>query len=251
MGEAVRLAGSARSIRRVRAAGVAPDRTNQSIRAAKANVSGIDGERRADPDEGDREARRRPARRSRPAAPSPASRALAAASRSTGTRRGTSVLMAGRKTASTVPNTTPTAASCQSSTRSPMTRPATTVVRIGAQDVRGEREVARRDPVGQDAADEQERAARDGRGDEDHAEREAGAGQPEDQPRQGDGVELVAQQRDALAQPDEAVVADREGREQRDPADAGRAAAAPASSSVIRSRSARRRRRRRPRGWSP
>ena len=40
-----------------------------------------------------------------------------------------SVLMAGRKTASTVPNTTPTRARCQISIRLPITRNATIVVR--------------------------------------------------------------------------------------------------------------------------
>ena len=46
-------------------------------------------------------------------------------------------------------------------------------------------------------------------------EREPGAGQPEDEPRQGDHVELVAEQRHALAEPDEPEVARRERCEQR------------------------------------
>ena len=62
--------------------------------------------------------------------PVPCSIALAAARRAAGTRRGTSVLMAGRKTASTVPNRTPTSARCQTWIRAPITSPAMIVVRI-------------------------------------------------------------------------------------------------------------------------
>ncbi len=85
----------------------------------------------------------------------------------------------------------------------------------GAQDVRRESEVPRRDPVGQDAAEEHEDPARDRRRDEDHAEGEARAGQPEDEPRQRDQVELVAEERDALAEPDQPEVADDQRRDER------------------------------------
>ena len=56
--------------------------------------------------------------------------ALAGARRSAGTSRGMSVLIAGRKIASTVPNTTPTRASCQSWTCAPRTSAATIVVSV-------------------------------------------------------------------------------------------------------------------------
>ena len=80
--------------------------------------------------------------------PVPCITALAAARRSAGTSRGTSVLIAGRKTASTVPNAMPTTARCQIWTWAPSTSAATIVVKHRTKDVRGEGEVARRDPVG-------------------------------------------------------------------------------------------------------
>ena len=108
---------------------VAPERTNQSISAATANDAASTAKAAPTPTS----ATENPATAG-PIVPTswpvPWSIALAAARRSDGTRRGTSVLIAGRNTASTVPNTTPTAARCHSSTRSPMTRAATIVVRI-------------------------------------------------------------------------------------------------------------------------
>ena len=106
---------------------VAPDRTNQSITAAIANDAASTAKAAPTPTS----ATEKPAIAG-PTVPTnwpvPCSTAFAAARRSIGTSRGTSVLIAGRKTASTVPNTTPAAARCHSSTRSPMTRPATMVV---------------------------------------------------------------------------------------------------------------------------
>ena len=235
-----------------RAAGVAPERTNQSMSAANANDAASTANAAPTPTS----ATAKPAT----AGPTvPTSCAVPCITRVGGgqplDRDETRHERVDGRQEDRVdgPEHDPDAASCHSSTRSPMTRPATIVVRTARTtfetsarsrgEIRSDRTppTSRNTPRGMAAAMRIAPSAK------------PGAGQPEDEPRQRDGVELVAQERDALAQPDEAVVADRERREQREPADP---AEPPTGCGRRRARSFDRdpdavARRRRPRGWSP
>ena len=91
-----------------------------------------------------------------------------------------------------------------------------------AGDVRGEHQATRRDPVGQRAADDDEDGTRDAGRQEHAAQGEAGAGQVEHEPGQRDEVELVAEQRHGLADPDEPEVAQDERSQDGEPGGRGR-----------------------------
>ena len=105
-----------------------------------------------------------------------------------GDERATIVLMAGKKTASTVPNRAPATTRCQISIRLPRTSAATTVVTTARRrldpSIRSEATPGRKH-----AADQEERAARDGGREQDRAERQTRAGQPQDEPRERHVVE--------------------------------------------------------------
>ena len=80
----------------------------------------------------------------------------------------------------------------------------------GPNGVRIEHQAARRPSVGERATEQHEDGPRDGGRHQHAAERDAGAGQLQRQPGERDEVELVAEDRDALAGEEEAEVGDAE-----------------------------------------
>ena len=122
------------------------------------------------------------------------------------TTRGTIAVKAGKKNASAVPNASATAYSCQTATVSVTTSVASSSHQQPAADVRRQHDVAWRVAVGNRPADEHQDRPREGRRHQHRAHREVRPGQLQDEERQRHEVEVVAGQRDRLAEPEKAEV---------------------------------------------